>query len=547
MHLILQKISNKHLKWRLSMGYADITKLIDKIEHTRLNEIEYKKKLCYQLIENSIQKHNKNGIACAMYILARINYQQGKFKQSLEFLLRGEAYVKRGEKYTLKIDYNTLFGILYSRLGNEQQSFSYFLKGIKLAKLKREGKRLRILYRSIAHAYQIFGDYEDALEYYKKEKLSYRLRSVKEEKQVLSYDLFLLECHLGTCYLSLDELKKAEDILENIKNYLSMYTNEQRLPYYYFYCRLLFAKGFYEDAKETLDLFINTVQEMEFYVDYFDACIEMVQVLMDTNLKEEAYQYVVAIGKMSTKAMSEEYRLKYFDAKIRFGLIFHPSENMEEDFEEFLKLSERMEEVFRQAKHANLKNRKRFDDTVYYNTSMMSNLHYLKERSEHDALTKLANRYCLNEYLEKNFKKAREKGYTIGIDVLDVDYFKQYNDTFGHLFGDQCLVEIADTMREVAPDYFLARFGGDEFFIVFLNADTARVLEIANRLKEVLISKAISQAQEIPYQCLTISQGLVNAVPKMGQTVSDFIHCADMALYKGKKLTKNSIFLGEIT
>ena len=140
MYLILQKTSNKHLKWRLSMGYADITKLIDKIEHTRLNEIEYKKKLCYQLIENSIQKHNKNGIACAMYILARINYQQGKFKQSLEFLLRGEAYVKRGEKYTLKIDYNTLFGILYSRLGNEQQSFSYFLKGIKLAKLERREK-----------------------------------------------------------------------------------------------------------------------------------------------------------------------------------------------------------------------------------------------------------------------------------------------------------------------------------------------------------------------------------------------------------------------
>lgn len=529
------------------MEYADITKLIDKIEHTMPSEIEYKKKLCYQLIESSMLKHNKNGIACAMYILARINYLQGKFKQSLEFLLRGEPYVRRGEKYTLKIDYDTLFGILYSRLGNEEQSFHYFLKGIKIAKLKREGKRLRNLYRSIAHAYLIFGDYEDALACYQKEKLCYRSRPELREKQELSYDLFLLECHLGICYINLDDIIKAEDIFENIKKDLSLYSKEQSLPFYYFYCRLLFAKGFYEDAKEPLAFFINTVQAVEFYVDYFDACIEMVHVLMDTNLKDESYQYIAAIGKMSTKAMSEEYRLKYYDAKIKFGLIFQPYENMEEDFDEYRKLGERMEEIFRQAKHANLKNRKRFDDTLHYNSSMKSDMNYLKEKSEHDALTKLANRYCLNEYLEKNFKKAREKGVTIGVDVLDVDYFKQYNDTFGHLFGDQCLVQIADTMREVAPDYFLARFGGDEFFIVFLNADTAKVLEIANQLKEALISKDISQAQEIPYQCLTISQGLVNAVPKMGQTVSDFIHCADMALYKGKKLTKNSIFLGEIT
>ena len=529
------------------MEYTDITKVIDKIEHTQPYEIEYKKKLCYQLIENSIIKHNKNGIACAMYILAKINYQQGKFKQSLAFLLRGQAYVKRGEKYTLKIDYNTLFGVLYSRLGNEQQSFGYFLKGIKLAKIKKEGKRLRNLYRSIAHAYQIFGDYEDALEYYKKEKLCYQMMPFLEEKRVLSYDLFMLGCHLGICYLNLREEEKAEEILENLKNELFQYSKEQRLPYYYLNSRLLFAKGYYKEAKDSLNLFINTLQELEFYVDYFDACIEIVHSLMDMNLKDDAYQYVTAIGKMSTKAMSEEYRLKYYDAKIRFNLIFYPYENMDDDFNEFFKLSERMEDVFRQAKHSNLKNRKRMDDTVYYNSYMKSNMDYFKERSEHDALTKLANRYCLNEYLEKNFKRAREKEYTIGIDVIDVDYFKQYNDKFGHLFGDQCLVQIADTMREVASDYFLARFGGDEFFIVFLNVDTPKIMEVASQLKEALISRAISQAEEIPYQCLTISQGLVNAVPKEGQTVSDFIHCADMALYKGKKLTKNSIFLGEIT
>lgn len=531
----------------LSMENPEINKIIQIIEHTQPNEVEYKKKLCYQLIEISMQKSNKNGIACAMYILAQINYRQGKFKQSLEFLNRGDSYVKGCGKYALRIDYDILFGLLYCRLGNEQQSFEFFLKCIGLAKIKRDNHRLCQIYHAIAHAYQMFGFYEEALNYYAKEERCFTIIQKLEKDTDYSYKRFLMQCHYCLCYIKLNQIEKAENIMVQLsKEYINL-SNEQSLPYYYLYCRLLIFKEQIEEAKTYLKIFFDAVQKMELYVDYFDDCIDLVEILIDRRIQSEAKMYINAIEKMSTKAMSEEYRFKYYDAKIRYGLTFLQYESMNEDFEKYLEVGERLEEVFRMAKYANLKNRKRMVDTIFHNSHMKTDMHYLKERSEHDPLTNLANRSCLNDYLEKSFKKAMEKQYTIGIDVLDVDYFKQYNDKFGHLFGDQCLIQIADTMREVAQDYFLARFGGDEFFIVFINTNTDKIVEVANQLKDTLYARGISQSEETPYQCITISQGLVNEIPKSGQTVSDFIHCADMALYRGKKLTKNAIFLGEIT
>jgi len=89
----------------------------------------------------------------------------------------------------------------------------------------------------------------------------------------------------------------------------------------------------------------------------------------------------------------------------------------------------------------------------------------LLEKSETDPLTRLANRFRLNDYLERAFERARDDQRAFAVEILDIDYFKEYNDNYGHQAGDACIVAIADELRKMqSRDTFCARYGGDDVY-----------------------------------------------------------------------------------
>ena len=94
----------------------------------------------------------------------------------------------------------------------------------------------------------------------------------------------------------------------------------------------------------------------------------------------------------------------------------------------------------------------------------------LLEKSETDALTRLANRFRLNDYLDQVFEKALSEQTPLAMEILDIDYFKQYNDNYGHQAGDECIKRIAKQLELMQNDMiFCARYGGDEFIILYQN------------------------------------------------------------------------------
>jgi diguanylate cyclase (GGDEF)-like protein len=168
----------------------------------------------------------------------------------------------------------------------------------------------------------------------------------------------------------------------------------------------------------------------------------------------------------------------------------------------------------------------------------------LQEKSERDPLTKLPNREKLNEYTEKVFEKAYHNGTRLGVEIFDIDFFKQYNDTYGHQAGDKCLKKIAQLLHSLMDQgIFCARYGGDEFIIIYENKSDDEIITIARQLQQDVMDLSIKHKNSNVSPVVTISQGIRNSVPKDGNKIWDYFYVADMAMYHVKRSTKNDILL----
>ena len=168
----------------------------------------------------------------------------------------------------------------------------------------------------------------------------------------------------------------------------------------------------------------------------------------------------------------------------------------------------------------------------------------LQEKSERDPLTHLPNRSRLNDYSETAFENAYRNGTNLAIEILDIDFFKQYNDTYGHQAGDECLKKIAKLLHSLAGDgIFCARYGGDEFIIIYENKTDAEILEIAEKLQRDVTALHLENIRSGSSPVVTISQGIRNSIPQNDSRVWDYLYAADMSLYHVKRTEKNSICL----
>ncbi|KTC97340.1 two component response regulator with GGDEF domain protein [Legionella geestiana] len=178
--------------------------------------------------------------------------------------------------------------------------------------------------------------------------------------------------------------------------------------------------------------------------------------------------------------------------------------------------------------------------------SLLKRLQGMNEKllrtSRTDALTHLANRHHFNEQLHADWMRCKRAETPIGLILIDIDYFKQYNDHYGHLGGDQCLQHIARILRRIVrrTTDLAARFGGDEIAIILFNTGLEHAKSIGLEIQQELYLEQLPHSGS-PWGLITLSIGVVAGIPAGDAAEDHLLAQADAALYRAKRQGRNTL------
>ncbi|KGF66485.1 MULTISPECIES: response regulator [Pseudomonas] len=163
-----------------------------------------------------------------------------------------------------------------------------------------------------------------------------------------------------------------------------------------------------------------------------------------------------------------------------------------------------------------------------------------------DGLTGLSNRRHFDEYLELEWRRSIREQTQLSLLMIDVDYFKAYNDAFGHLEGDEALRQVAKAIRANSsrPSDLPARYGGEEFALVLPNTSPGGARLLAEKLRQSIASMNIPHIAPSQGSSLTVSIGLATVVPQVGSHSRQLIQSADQGLYAAKHNGRNQVAVG---
>ena len=166
-----------------------------------------------------------------------------------------------------------------------------------------------------------------------------------------------------------------------------------------------------------------------------------------------------------------------------------------------------------------------------------------EQLSNQDGLTGVPNRRCFEDVFRKEWLRSRREGTPLSALMIDIDCFKDYNDTYGHLQGDMCLRQVAECIEAALkrPGDFVARYGGEEFVALLPGTDLAGALSIAGLIRANLRAAGIEHASSNVADVVTVSIGISGVVPNMDIEAEALLAASDAALYQAKSAGRNRV------
>jgi diguanylate cyclase (GGDEF)-like protein len=167
----------------------------------------------------------------------------------------------------------------------------------------------------------------------------------------------------------------------------------------------------------------------------------------------------------------------------------------------------------------------------------------LNELAERDGMTGLYNRRIFDDYVERLWRQSRRESTGVAIIFVDIDFFKVYNDLYGHQAGDDCLKRISKCIARGAkrPFDFAARYGGEEFVLVLYGPPEEYARSVPEQIRRDVLELGIPHAGSQAGKHVTVSVGLAMAKPETSRSLAGAIQTADEALYQAKREGRNRV------
>ena len=301
---------------------------------------------------------------------------------------------------------------------------------------------------------------------------------------------------------------------------------DSMLDMYILGVKIALTDGDESEIISSLDLTIRKMEKVVQVLDHMADFDIIVKGLIERGYHEQARKLIDEISKYKIPDDVKSVKRVLSGMKIEYYRATGNAEELAKAYEEEERDLDRTHDKG-SAEFAYIRELIRLTDEVQRDQEHIRREHErIKQRANTDALCGIPNRHALNTRLEKTYEEAFRSGTTIGVCILDVDGLKNYNDTYGHAAGDDCLRDIGKELSRAlgAKELFPARYGGDEFVLLFTGRTDEEIYTYIEGLMKAMPLKA--------------SAGVCNAVPDSRHRSWDYLATADEALYEIKKTKK---------
>lgn len=164
-----------------------------------------------------------------------------------------------------------------------------------------------------------------------------------------------------------------------------------------------------------------------------------------------------------------------------------------------------------------------------------------------DALTQVPNRRSFDDTINREWRRMMRDGKPLSLILCDVDFFKAFNDTYGHIAGDICLQKVASAIKEAVqrPADLVARYGGEEFAVILPNSSAAGAVHVAQKMRAKLAALKIDHPKSEVSQYVTLSLGIASIIPTVNSHPTILVDAADKALYEAKAIGRDRVMLNQ--
>lgn len=427
-----------------------------------------------------------------------------------------------------------LVGVTYGAAGNDDMAIDTYLEGLECSLEHKLSTVTLLFYNNIGSRYQQLHEFDKAITYFRRaEQCLADPKCLKAERYATW--AMIIYMNLSISYSGLGDYTLARRYVEKARPYLEEEGNEvYRTSFMVAESSLAWHEGKKSYIREHMDELIEAAITDKNATDYVQDMQDIARLLKNM----EEYENWEKIIRHFEKYSNEQGSVYCQITLVEMWMDYYKTV---QNTEEYTRLCVEHAGLYQKQKLQNDRERvAAIDMKIEFREKEMARKQ-MEQMAHLDSLTGLGNRHKLEKDSARMIRQMARGKKLLGVGVLDLDFFKEKNDTYGHLKGDECLMCVASVIRECVADFGEAyRFGGDEFVILVSEGSAELLDRIARKIRSKLHLIQISREDLKDMPEITLSQGYASCFPSEEDSLSTMVTFADKALYDVKRAGKNN-------
>lgn len=491
---------------------------------------------CQQILAYAAEYNSDELFGKGYYYFAEYYWNKNDTKQTMHCLAECTKCFFNARLYSQLAKTYNMMGVVSDSIGNRLIALNYYYRSKEYAQQQGDIYVQAMTETNIADALIGMKHYQEAIDHY---AIAVHLYRNAEFRNNRNRNILYCMVYSGLCYLLLGQKSKVLDMRMEIAGFMRKNTiaNMQYLALDTFQAACEMLEGNPEKSTQYVKQVMEMLEQSDNRLDY-QTLIIVIANLYDIYKDDAGLRSILELLDRKNLEDNAIFYLDMYPFKTRELLANH-------DRKGYIAYTRKYLEVYRLNKRENrvvtrniMELQNELGRVEAEQQKIVDSNQRLEEIALYDSMTRLPNRAYLNEYFSTKFEEAFRKQKTLGVELMDIDFFKQYNDTYGHLAGDVCIEKIADVLREVKgtnENIFCARYGGDEFMVIYTDMEISRMQTVAELIQNKVRALGMEHEGSRCSRVVSVSQGIFAKIPDEENREWDFNSMADVVLYQAKK------------